>query len=448
MSSDGNAVFIMNGYAGTGKTSVVSALVNTMVKLQRECVLLAPTGRAAKVLSLASGHPAFTIHRYIYRQKTPDFASSFDISFNGLRQTLFIVDEASMISNRDTSGSPYGTGRLLDDLVQFVYNGRACRLILIGDTAQLPPVGETESVALNPDTYARYGLNPHFVSLREVVRQKHESGILSNATRLRTMIETDNVYDFPKLRLKGYEDIVNVMGSELIDELSSSYDQADIDETIVICRSNKRANIYNNGIRNQILGREEELSSGDWLMVAKNNYYWPSLEVDENGKNVAPMNFIANGDIIRVRRIRNVQELYGFKFATCLISMPDYDDYEMEVKVLLDTLWSESPSLSMEQSEKLFNSVMEDYMDITVKRERLLKIRQDPYYNALQVKYAYAVTCHKAQGGQWSRVFVDQGYVAEDMLGMDYMRWLYTAMTRATDRLCMVNWKEEQIEDD
>ncbi len=460
LSPNNDEAFVLRGFAGTGKTSLIGALVKTMEQLQRQCVLMAPTGRAAKVFSLYANHPAFTIHKRIYRQKSIDKDSIFSLNYNMLANVLFIVDEASMISNEGLSGSIYGTGRLLDDLIHFVYGGRGCRLILMGDTAQLPPVGEEESPALQDEMISGYGLDVRLHTMREVVRQQGESGILWNATHLRQLIENEEYFDLPKIRFAGFNDVRNVPGSELIEAINDSYSHCGLDDTMVVCRSNKRAYIYNNGIRNQILGREEELSTGDLLMIAKNNYYWMEGELGirneeplarrsqseiPNSSLLTPNSFIANGDIAIVERVRNIRELYGFRFADCQLRLPDYDDYELEATVLLDTLHTEAPALTHEQSERLFNNVMEDYMDIPNKRERMKRMREDPYYNALQIKYAYAVTCHKAQGGQWSRVFIDQGYMTEEMLGPDYFRWLYTALTRATETVYLVNWKEEQV---
>lgn len=454
LSGSNDALFVLRGFAGTGKTSLIAALVKTLGQIERQCVLMAPTGRAAKVFSLYSEHPAFTIHKRIYRQKSIDNDSIFSLNYNMLANVLFVVDEASMIANDGLSSSVYGTGRLLDDLVQFVYGGHGCKLILMGDTAQLPPVGEGESPALQDDVMSCYGLDVVSHTLRHVVRQQEESGILWNATRLRQLIEEEEYFSLPKIRFSGFADVRNVPGNELIEAISDCYSHCGIDETMVVCRSNKRAHVYNNGIRNQILGREEELSSGDLLMIAKNNYFWMRPEerggeVDDKDasaavKSAVPTDFIANGDVAVVERVRNVRELYGFRFADCWLRLPDYDDYELETTVLLDTLHSESPALSREDNERLFNNIMEDYMDIPNKRERMKKMKEDPYFNALQIKYAYAVTCHKAQGGQWQRVFVDQGYMTEDMLGPDYFRWLYTALTRATETVYFVNWREEQ----
>ena len=430
-------VMILRGSAGTGKTTLAGAIVKALVEMKQKLVLMAPTGRAAKVFAMNAGQAAFTIHRKIYRQKTmTDMASPFTLNANLATDTLFIVDEASMISNLGMGDSSFGSGCLLDDLVQFVYSGRNCRLMLIGDTAQLPPVGEEESPALIADVMAGYGLDVYEASLQEVLRQSHDSGILFNATRVRRMIADDEVTEMPKVVFSGFDDIVDLRGDELIEQLSSSYGNMGLDDTIVVTRSNKRANIYNNGIRNMVLGREELVSQGDMLMVVKNNYYWAeTLKL--------PLPFIANGDRARVLRVRNLRELYGFHFADITLSFPDYDGLELTATTLLDSLLSESPSLTREQSEHLFQQVMADYQHIPLKADRYKALRQDVYFNALQVKYAYAVTCHKAQGGQWSHVYVDQGYMTDDMLSPDYLHWLYTAFTRATEKLYLVNWPKE-----
>lgn len=439
LSPSPDAVFLLKGYAGTGKTSLLGALVRTLDALNRKHVLLAPTGRAAKVFARHSGHPAYTIHRRIYRQKAfSNDTDNFVMGENLMKNTLFIVDEASMIANEGLSGASFGTGRLLDDLVQYVYGGGGCRLMLIGDTAQLPPVGEEESPALSASVLEGYGLQVLECNLARVVRQTEDSGILHNATRLRAMVAEENIFSLPSVRVEGFPDVKLLPGGELIEAISECYDHAGMDETIVICRSNKRANLYNKGIRNTILYREDELETGDVLMVAKNNYYW--------GKDCKELDFIANGDVAVVRRVRKVREMYGFRFADVLLEFPDYQELELEVKILLDTLHSDAPALTREQSEALFSRVLEDYADISLKRERMKKMKEDPYYNALQVKYAYAVTCHKAQGGQWKRVFIDQGYMTEDMFSPDYCRWLYTAFTRATETLYLVNWPKEQTE--
>ena len=434
-----DVAFLLRGYAGTGKTSLVGALVRTLDFLKQKVVLLAPTGRAAKVFSAYAGHPAFTIHKKIYRERAySGEGGNFTLNDNLTTHTLYIVDEASMISNEGLSGAMFGTGRLLDDLVQFVYSGQGCRLLLMGDTAQLPPVGEELSPALYADALRSYGLEVVETDLTQVVRQEQQSGILWNATALRRLIAEEEWGVLPKIRISGFPDVKLLPGNELIDALSACYDRDGTDETIVVCRSNKRANIYNNGIRAQILWREEELESGDLLMVAKNNYYWTEKE-----KN---LDFIANGETAVVRRVRRTAEMYGFRFADVLLAFPNWQDAELEVRLLLDTLHSDAPALSREESERLFQTVLEDYVDIPLKRDRMKKMKADPYYNALQVKYAYAVTCHKAQGGQWKNVFLDQGYMSEEYLTPDYFRWLYTAFTRATDTLYLVNYPAEQTE--
>ena len=438
---ESHAVMVMCGAAGTGKTTVAGAIVRAMLALKQKVMLLAPTGRAAKVFSLNSGHAAFTIHRKIYRQKTfTGEMTGFNLNDNLHRDTLFIVDEASMVSNMDAGETAFGSGRLLDDLVRFVYGGNNCRLMLIGDKAQLPPVGEVESPALQPAFLEGYGLKAYHCDLNEVLRQSQQSGILYNATVVRHMITHDKATALPRIRFHGFADIRLVMGDELIESLHGSYGEVGQDETIVVTRSNKRANIYNQGIRGSVLGREEELCTGDMLIVVRNNYFWTEKEKE------CPLQFIANGDRVRVRRVRRHQSLYGFHFTDVVMTFPDYDDYELEATVMLDSLTSEAPSLTREQSEALFQSVLADYDDVTQMHQRMLKVRDDRYYNALQVKYAYAVTCHKAQGGQWEHVYVDQGYMTDDMLTPDYIHWLYTAFTRATSRLFLVNWPKTQTE--
>lgn len=439
LSPQADNLFLLTGYAGTGKTSLVGALVKTLDSLQQKVVLLAPTGRAAKVFAHKAGHAAYTIHKKIYRQRSfSNETDNFTLSDNLHQHTLFLVDEASMIANEGLSGNVFGSGRLLDDLVQYVYSGQGCQMLLTGDTAQLPPVGEEESPALSPAMLEGYGLHVHTASLTQVARQLNDSGILFNATRLRHILSEEACFDLPKLRLQGFADIRRLLGSELIDSLSASYDRVGMEETMVICRSNKRANLYNIGIRNTILYREEELSSGDWLLVAKNNYFWT-----EGNKE---LDFIANGDIAVVRRVRRTREMYGFRFADVTLSFPDYDDWELDATVLLDTLHSDYPALSREENDRLFHNVLEDYADLPRKADRMKKMKADPHYNALQVKYAYAVTCHKAQGGQWKHIYLDQGYLTEEMLSPDYFRWLYTAFTRATEQLYLVNWVKEEIE--
>lgn len=452
--SNPHAVMILRGSAGTGKTSLSGAVVRTLRAVRQKVMLLAPTGRAAKVFSLNSGMPAYTIHRRIYREKA--FAGvdgQFNLNDNLYTDTLFMVDEASMIANLGLGGTTFGSGCLLDDLIHFVYQGRNDRLLLIGDKAQLPPVGEEESPALSAAMLQGYGLSVYECDLNEVVRQSQQSGILFNATRIRQMITHDDITQLPKIRFSGFSDIREMPGAELIEALGDSYHQVGLDDTIVVTRSNKRANIFNQGIRNMVLDREEELESGDMLMIVKNNYYWMEEErkkIKESEERRVQSNelpaFLANGDRAKVMKVSHRIELYGFHFATLLLKFPDYDNYELEATVLLDTLTSEAPALTHDQQEQLFHKIEEDYQDIPLKADRMKAIRQDPYFNALQVKFAYAVTCHKAQGGQWSHVYVDQGYMTDDMLTPDYIHWLYTAFTRATEMLYLVNWPNTQIE--
>lgn len=472
---------ILRGSAGTGKTTLAGAIVKALLQLHHKMMLMAPTGRAAKVFSLYSGCPAYTIHRRIYRQKSIDAGiGGFTLNDNLYRDTLFIIDEASMVSNQRMSADSFGSGCLLDDLIDYVYGlsvnsptptRPANRLMLIGDKAQLPPVGEAESPALQASVLEGYGLKVYEADLNEVLRQSYGSGILYNATVIRSMITHDELTQLPLIRFQGFADIKMVPGDELIEQLASSYSEVGLDETMVVTRSNKRANIYNQGIRNMVLGREEELTSGDMLMIVRNNYHWikpqPPVAADRQhppvrgtdrpattahlqsattGKEAesAPLTFIANGDRAKVWRVRNVHELYGFRFAELTIQFPDYDDYELTATAVLDSLTTEATALTPEQNDKLFEAVMADYADIPLKADRLKALKEDKYYNALQVKFAYAVTCHKAQGGQWAHVYVDQGYMTDDMLTTDYIHWLYTAFTRATEKLYLVNWPKTQ----
>ncbi len=451
-SRQSQSVMVLRGSAGTGKTTLAGAIVRAMASLRQKMVLLAPTGRAAKVFSLYAGHPAYTIHRRIYRQHAAGAPamesaslSSFSLNANLQRDTLFIIDEASMISNSGYSDSAFGSGCLLDDLMQYVYNGQDCRLLFIGDSAQLPPVGETSSPALQASVLSGYGLQVFEATLSTVLRQSQSSGILFNANAIRLggmgygLEVIGEGLELPRIRLNGFSDIRVVPGDELIESLSSSYSRAGIDDTIVITRSNKRANIYNQGIRTTILDRDELLCRGDQLMIVRNNYFW-QLDPQQRG------GFIANGDVATVQRVRHIHEQYGFRFAEVTLSFPDYDDSELTCMVLLDTLTSESPALTREQQEQLYQQVIADYADLPLKADRLKQLKQDRYYNALQVKFAYAITCHKAQGGQWSEVYIDQGYMTDDMLTPDYIHWLYTAFTRATGRLFLVNWPAAQVE--
>jgi len=433
-----NDIFLLKGYAGTGKTSLVGALVKALISLQQKVILMAPTGRAAKVFSSYADYPAFTIHKRIYREKKFGAEDrNFELNVNLYSNTLFIVDEASMIANQGLSGSSFGSGCLLDDLIHYVYSGTNCKLILMGDTAQLPPIGEDLSPALISDQLSGYGLRVHNCEMTDVVRQEENSGILYNATQLRTHLSEGDVLKLPQIKLQDFLDIKNVPGTELIEELNTCYGREGMDETIVVCRSNKRANLYNKGIRAAILYREDELNTGDLLMVNKNNYFW--------SKEYKEIDFIANGEIVKVERLNSTYELYGFRFADATISLPDYDHYEMDVKLLLNTLHTDTPALSRNDQEKLFYAVLEDYADVSIKRERIKKIKEDPHFNALQVKYAYAITGHKAQGGQWKNVFLDQGYMSTDYLSTEYFRWLYTAFTRATEHLYLVNYPADQL---
>lgn len=448
-SHDDRSAMILRGSAGTGKTTLAGAIVRTMKNMHQKVVLLAPTGRAAKVFSVYSGHPASTIHRRIYRQRKLDGDGGvFTLNYNAMQDTLFIVDEASMVTASMGDSSMFGgVGCLLDDLIRFVYEGRNCRLLLIGDKAQLPPVGESESPALVGAVIESCGLTVYECDLDEVLRQSNDSGILYNATAIRRMIDRDELTLLPKIRFCGFADIHIVPGNELIESLASSYSKVGLDETMVVTRSNKRANIYNIGIRNSVLDNEDELVTGDMLMIVKNNYFYSLSPQGDNTGGEASSSFIANGDRATVLRVRNIRELYGFRFADMLLRFPDYDDAELQATVILDSLLAEAPALTREQNEKLFYAVMEDYAHIPQKAERIRKIKQDVYYNALQIKYAYAVTCHKAQGGQWAHVYIDQGYMTDEMLTPDYIHWLYTAFTRASEQLFLVNWSKQQTEE-
>jgi len=431
MSTDIEKVFLLRGYAGTGKTSVVSALVRALNELKQKTMLMAPTGRAAKVIAGYSGFPAFTIHKKIYRQKSMS-EFRFQLADNLQTHTLFIVDEASMISNTGTD-SAFGSGRLLDDLVKFVYSGEGCSLLLLGDTAQLPPVMQPHSPALEREVLLGYGLNVYDYILTHVVRQALESGILHNATLLREYLSEERVNEFPRFELDNFADIQRLSGMELIDEIQRSYDGVGVEDTIVVTRSNKRANMYNNGIRARVMMKEDELTNGDLLMVTRNNYFWnkPYKEID----------FIANGDILQVVRVSKHYEIYGFRFVDLTLRSLDYD-WEIDARIWLDALQAETPTQMNEMTNKLFEAVAEDYPEITTKREKVKKILDNEYYNALQVKFAYAVTCHKAQGGQWRKVFIDPGQIAEEQINSDFYRWLYTALTRATETVFLINFPD------
>jgi exodeoxyribonuclease V len=435
MDDNEKKAFIVKGYAGTGKTTLVSAVVKTLEHWKIKSLLLAPTGRAAKVFSSYAGKPAYTIHRKIYRQKSStDGFGSFVLNKNLFSNLVIMVDEASMISNSLSEDSVFGSGRLLEDLISFVKDGVQCRLILIGDTAQLPPVGINLSPALDrTELGGNISVAGEHV-LTDIVRQSIQSGILQNATKLRNQI-TGKAFTMPVFKQEGFNDIRFVDGNGLPELLERTYGKYGIEENIILCRSNKKANQYNSGIRKQVLFREDELEKDDLFMVVKNNYHW----VTENPE----IEFIANGDILRLVKVKKYEERYGFRFAYAMLSLIDYD-IDFEAWVLLDTLTSESASLNSEDNKRLYLSVQEDYSHIEPRSKQYKMVKQDPFFNALQIKYAYAITCHKAQGGQWKAVYVDQGYIPKDKIDMEYLRWLYTAVTRATDELYLVNFAPEQ----
>ena len=447
MTPNDDSAFILRGYAGTGKTTLIASLVKVMRKLNRQVVLMAPTGRAAKVFSNHASVPAYTIHKVIYRQKKAnDPGAGFSLNYNKYSHTLFIVDEASMISNQGSEHPFFGSGHLLDDLLSFVYSKPGCRLLFVGDTAQLPPVGEEDGPALMASEISA----PHFkvtsCELTEGMRQAHESGILHNATRLRhCLADGCGLDEIPTIRFSGFQDLRSISGSELIEALEESYDHCGTEQTIVITRSNKRANAYNQGVRSAIFGRDGGLSQVDIIMGVKNNYYWVEMEQARAGKDCQlPMDFIANGDIAVVKRIHRFQDFYNLHFADVTLSFPDYDDFEISLRVILDALQSESAALSPEQSNQLYEGVLSDYSEYPTKAKRMEQLRKDPNYNALQIKYAYAVTCHKAQGGQWEHVFIDQGWMPEGSVDHQYYRWLYTAFTRAQQQLNLINWPKDK----
>lgn len=432
---DQHKLFVLKGYAGTGKTTIVSSLVKILPKIKGKSVLLAPTGRAAKVLSSYAEKQAFTIHKRIYFIHSKEGNIAMSLQKNLFKNTIFIIDEASMIpGNNQNSNELFSKTNLLDDLMNYVYEGENCKMIFVGDTAQLPPVGLDISPALDIDILnSSYSLNIDDFELKEVVRQDKKSGILDNATSIREKILIENA-ETPFFGLKEFNDIVKLNGLDFQDVLQDAFSDS-MENNIIITRSNKRANIYNNEIRRRILFMEDELTSGDLLMVVRNNYFW----LPEKAK----AGFIANGDIIEVIKIKRIEELYGFRFADVQVRMLDYPDEEdLEVKIMLDTLNSETAALPYEDSKKLFASIMEDYAE-DPKYKRFKKVKENPYLNALQVKFSYALTCHKTQGGQWENVFVDQGYVTDEMMNVEFMRWLYTAITRATKKLYLVHFKEE-----
>ncbi|MDR2383882.1 MAG: AAA family ATPase [Prevotellaceae bacterium] len=425
-------IFLLKGYAGTGKTSIIAALVQSLHEIRINTVLMAPTGRAAKVLASYAGVQAFTIHKKIYRQKSIEEQSEFLLAPNLYKNTVFIVDEASMISGNSYEQSIFGSGDLLEDMMTYIKSGTKCKVIIVGDSAQLPPVGFSLSPALDADRLGYYG-ECMSAELKEVVRQTNESGILFNATQIRKQIEANEVR-FPEF-ITDFPDITNITGIDLVETLSDAYSKYGKEETIVICRSNKRANKYNEGIRNRVLLMEEEIASGDRIMVVKNNY--------KLSKDIEEIDFIANGDMATIRRIRKYQQRYGLHFADMLLEFPDYNNLELENKAILDTLSTESASLSTEMNKQLFYSLAEDYEHITNKRQRYKAIKEDPFFNALQIKFAYAVTCHKSQGGQWECVFLDCPYFPDDNLTFEDLRWFYTAVTRASKQLYLVNFNRK-----
>ncbi len=430
------AVFILTGYAGTGKTSLMAALVRALRVFGRNTVLMAPTGRAAKVLSKYARKQAFTIHRRIYKPiSSKDIFSGFVLAPNKSKNTVFIVDEASMISNQPGGGSKFGSGQLLNDLLDYVYSGPGSKLIVVGDTAQLPPVGLSLSPALDPEFYEMEGFTVYRSHLTQVARQKQTSGVLYNATLLRNLLAEGKTQSPPKLRLNGFKDIHRISGAEVSEALEHVYNKVGIEQTLVITRSNRMANRYNAGIRSRILFREEMLSVDDRVMIVKNNYFWGDKRVF----------FLANGDIARVSRIYSFRKLYDRSFARVELELEDYED-SIDAIVMLDTLELDAPSLSYEEYKEFFNRVMEDYSDIKSSYQRLIKTKRNEYFNALQIKFAYAVTCHKAQGGQWNTVFIDQTYFSPDRVDTEYFRWLYTALTRATAEVYLVNFADEFFE--
>ena len=433
--NNNDVIFLMTGYAGTGKTSIISSVVKTLDLLRMRAVLLAPTGRAAKVLASYSGRQAFTVHKKIYRQKSSkDGLGSFSLDRNLHKDTFFIVDEASMVSNSSGDSSLFGSGKLLDDLIEYVYSGTDCKLILVGDTEQLPPVGSVLSPALDPASLGGYGFGLISCELRQVVRQSETSGVLMNATRVRLQVAETNLVH-PSIDCINYKDTIRITGEELIDEISSAYGTCGMEGTIIVVNSNKQANRYNQGIRNRIFFREEEISPGDMVMVVKNNYF--IIDEDEDGAG-----FIANGDIAEVKKIRKYEERYGFHFADMVLKFPDYN-LEIESKVMMDVLHLDTPALPSEKNKELYQSILADYLNIKNRRKQFEAVKNNPYFNALQIKFAYAVTCHKAQGGQWERVFIDQGMFNRNEITIDYLRWFYTALTRSTDRVYLVNFGED-----
>ena len=436
-----SGLFLLRGYAGTGKTTTISTVVKNLWKAGQKSVMLAPTGRAAKVISNYAGRQAFTIHKKIYHpKKAKNGGVNFVMQVNKHTNTIFIVDEASMISDATSNSKLFENGSLLDDLMSYVYSGLGCKLILIGDTAQLPPVRLDISPALDAEKLSlNYNKDVIELELDEVMRQHSESGILVNATSLREMISNSGYYDF-QFKL-GYPDVIRLVdGYDIQEAITMAYDNEGVEDTAFIVRSNKRANQYNQQIRGKIRGQENEISTGDFIMVVKNNYFWLN-DSSEAG-------FIANGDICEILEIRSIKELYGFRFAEVKIRMIDYKNQKpFDTVIILDTLTSETPSLSYEDSNRLYQEVAKDFEHERSKYKKLLSIKKNKFFNALQVKFSYAMTCHKSQGGQWKTVFIEQPYLPEGP-NKEYLRWLYTAVTRAQEKLYLIGFKDDFFEDD
>lgn len=427
-------IFVLKGYAGTGKTNMIGALSKTLPSFKWKSVLLAPTGRAAKVLSNYSQKPAQTIHKKIFiKIPTHDGGVAFALAENKHTNTIFIVDEASMIGlDNPTSDSVYHS--LLESLLEYVFSGTNCKLIMVGDTAQLPPIGSNESPALDLNYLkASYHLQIKHVELKQVARQQDASGILKNATHLRECIDNFDG-DFPKISL--HKDVIRLGGEDLEDALNNAYSNYGYNDVLLVTRSNKRANLFNQAVRARVRYMEEDLCSGDLMMVVKNNYYW----LDEKSE----AGFIANGDSLEIKKIIRRKEMYGFNFAECVVKLCDYENTpELNLTLLLDSIYTEVPSLTKEQQQQLFSNIMEDVNDEPIKSVRMNYLRKSPYFNALQIKFNYSVTCHKAQGGQWPCVFIDQGYLTKEMLNKEYIRWLYTAFTRATEKVYLMNFSDD-----
>lgn len=436
-------IFMLKGYAGTGKTTLISAFINLLSDMKMKTVLLAPTGRAAKVLSEYSNHHASTIHKNIYRKKSSNQVNSnFDINFNNHKDTIFIIDEASMIGNITQMNNIFGSGRLLDDMFNFIFSGRNCKIILLGDSAQLPPVGTFLSPALDKNYLESMDMNVFYIELFDVVRQSLDSGILFNATLIRDSIKV-GVAELPKLKIKGFNDVVAISGVEFLEEIENCYSKFGMEQTKVVCKTNKYANKYNQGIRNRILWYEEEITNGDLVMVVKNNYSWlpEKSEID----------FIANGDILEIVRVGKKTEIYGYRYVDLLVKFIDFPSLEIEVKAILDTLNVDSAGMDSEYYKNLYNELLIDYSHIEDIKKRNEAIFNDPYYNALQIKYAYALTCHKSQGGQWKSVFIDHGWLNIESMNAEiryeFLRWLYTAVTRASEKLYFVNFLKEILDE-